>query len=236
MSTNLIRVIGPGRAGSAIAARLRERGGRVVLAGEPGPGAIVLLAVPDRAIAEVAASIEPGPWVGHLSGATPLAALAPHGDRRFALHPLMTFRPGGDPAQLDGAFAAIGGASPRAVAVACELAELLGVTPFELADRDRARYHAAACIAGNFLATIYATATRLDRSIGIGQAKQALYPLMRATLENARADADGFALTGPLVRGDEETVAAHLAALADDPETAELYRVLARATTALARA
>ena len=82
----------------------------------------------------------------------------------------------------------------------------------------------------------YATATRLDRSIGIGQAKQALYPLMRATLENARADATGFALTGPIARGDEETVTAHLAALADDPDTAELYRVLARATTALARA
>ena len=235
MSTNLIRVIGPGRAGSTIAARLRERGGRVVLAREPGPGDVVLLAVPDRAIAEVAASVEPGPWVGHLSGATTLEALAPHGERRFALHPLMTFRGDADPGQLDGAFAAIGGASPAAVGLARELSALLGVTPFELAERDRARYHAAACIAGNFLSTIYATATRLDESIGFCDAKRALYPLMRATLENARADARGFALTGPIARGDGATVAAHLAALADDPGAVELYRVLARATEELSR-
>ena len=236
MSDHLFRVIGPGRAGSTIAARLRGRGCRVVLAREPGPGAVVLLAVPDRAIAEVAATVAPGPWVGHLSGATRLDALAPHGARRFALHPLMTLRGDGDPAQLDGAFAAIGGASADAVEIARELAGLLGVTPFELADRDRARYHAAACIAGNFLSTIYATATRLDETIGIREAKRALYPLMRATLENARADADGFALTGPIARGDEATVAAHLAALEDDPAAAELYRVLARATEKLARA
>jgi predicted short-subunit dehydrogenase-like oxidoreductase (DUF2520 family) len=78
-----IRIVGAGgRVGSTMAARLAERG--VVLdADEP---ALVLLCVPDRTIAEVAANFEPGPWVAHVSGATPLTALAPH-VRRFGLHP-----------------------------------------------------------------------------------------------------------------------------------------------------
>jgi ketol-acid reductoisomerase len=80
-----VTIIGSGRVGSAVAARLRERGVRV----EPG-GRLVLICVPDEAIAEVAAAIETGPWVGHVSGATPLAALEPH-RRRFSLHPLQTF-------------------------------------------------------------------------------------------------------------------------------------------------
>ncbi len=79
-----VTVIGAGRAGSAIAARLRERGVAVRADGE-----LRLLCVPDRAIAEVAQSIEPGPWVAHVSGGTPLAALAPH-TRRFSVHPLQT--------------------------------------------------------------------------------------------------------------------------------------------------
>lgn len=79
-----VTVIGAGRAGSAIAARLRERG----VAVREG-AALRLLCVPDRAIAEVAAAIEPGPWVAHVSGGTPLAALDPH-VRRFSLHPLQT--------------------------------------------------------------------------------------------------------------------------------------------------
>ena len=82
-------VIGAGRVGSAIAARLRERG-LALGADEPE---LVLLCVPDRAIAEVAAGLEPGPWVAHVSGATPLAALDPH-RRRFGMHPLQTFTRG----------------------------------------------------------------------------------------------------------------------------------------------
>ena len=97
-----VHVIGAGRVGSALAARLRERG-LTVDADEPE---LVLLCVPDRAIAEVAAAIEPGPWVAHVSGATPLAALDPH-RRRFGLHPLQTFTRERGPEQLDGAFAAV---------------------------------------------------------------------------------------------------------------------------------
>lgn len=235
MSDRLFRVIGPGRAGSTLAARLRDRGHRVVLARDPGPGDVVVIAVPDRAIAEVAATVAPGPWVGHLSGATSLDALAPHAERRFALHPLMTFRPDGDPAQLEGAFAAIGGASSAALAIASSLSQALGLRSFELAEADRGRYHAAACIAGNFLSTLYATATRLDESIGIPEARQALFPLMRATLENALVDRDCFALTGPIARGDAATIALHESALADDEEAAALYAALRRATERLTR-
>ena len=97
-----VHVIGAGRVGSAMAARLRERG-LDLSSDEPG---LVLLCVPDRAIAEVAASLPPGPWVAHVSGATPLAALAPH-ERRFGLHPLQTFTRGRGAEQLDGAFAAV---------------------------------------------------------------------------------------------------------------------------------
>ena len=95
-------VIGAGRVGSAIAARLRERG-LDLAADEPE---LVLLCVPDRAIAEVAAATATGPWVAHVSGATPLAALEPH-ERRFGLHPLQTFTRDRGAEQLDGAFAAI---------------------------------------------------------------------------------------------------------------------------------
>ena len=81
-----VQVVGAGRVGSAIAARLAQRG--VELRNEGAE--LVLLCVPDTAIADTAARIEPGPWVAHVSGATPLAALDPH-ERRFGLHPLQTF-------------------------------------------------------------------------------------------------------------------------------------------------
>src|SRR3954471_13271783 len=83
---DIVNVIGSGRVGSAVAARLRERGVDVRADGAE----LVLLCVPDSAIAEVARGIPEGPWVAHVSGATPLAALAPH-VRRFSVHPLQTF-------------------------------------------------------------------------------------------------------------------------------------------------
>jgi len=99
-----IRVIGRGRLGSAVAARLLERGHRL----DDGDPQLVLLCVPDSAIAEVARSIAPGPWIAHTSGATPLGALAPHATR-FGVHPLQTFVRGRGPEQLDGAWAAVTG-------------------------------------------------------------------------------------------------------------------------------
>lgn len=194
-----VTVIGAGRAGSAIAARLRERGIAVHEAGE-----LRLLCVPDRAIAEVARSIEPGPWIAHVSGGTPLAALDPH-VRRFSVHPLQTLVLTRGSEQLDGAWGAVTGEDDEARARALWLAETLGLHPFSLADGERALYHAGAAIASNFLVTLYRVASGLLEQAGAPPA--ALVPLMERTIEN------GFELTGPVARGDWETVDRHRAAL-----------------------
>ncbi len=214
-------VIGAGRVGSAIAARLRERG----LDLDAGDPELVLLCVPDRAIAEVAAATAPGPWLGHVSGATPLAALDPH-ERRFGLHPLQTFTRDRGAEQLDGAFAAITAETEDARRVGEWLARLLALEPFPLADEKRATYHAGAAIASNYLVTLRrAAGSLLDAA---GAPPEALDPLMRRTIEN------GFELTGPIARGDWETVDAHLAAIrADRPELEPMYVTLGETTKAL---
>ena len=216
-----VTVIGAGgRAGSAIAGRLRERA--VELADEGSD--LVLLCVPDAAIAEVAGSIERGPWVAHVSGTTPLAALDPH-ERRFSVHPLQTLVTTRGPEQLDGAFAAVTAETRGALDRATWLAETLGMKPFALDDSARTIYHAGAVIASNYLVTLYRAASGLFEDAGAPP--EALVPLMRRTIEN------GFELTGPIARGDWETVAAHLAALHERrPELEPVYRVLAEATAA----
>ena len=212
-----VTVIGAGRAGSAIAARLRERGVRT-----RENGALRLLCVPDQAIAEVARSIEPGPWVAHVSGGTPLAALGPH-ERRFSVHPLQTFTLARGPEQLDGAWGALTAESEEALARARWLAETLGLQPFELADANRASYHAGASIASNFLVTLYRAASHLFEEAGAPP--RALVPLMTRTIEN------GFELTGPISRGDWETVERHREALRGS-EFAAAYEALAEVTGA----
>jgi predicted short-subunit dehydrogenase-like oxidoreductase (DUF2520 family) len=212
---NDVSVIGTGRAGSAIAARLRERGLDVREGAE-----LRLLCVPDRAIAEIARSIEPGPWVAHVSGATPLDALDPHA-QRFSVHPLQTLVRTRGPEQLDGAWAGVTAESQEAHARAVWLTETLGLRPFELADDRRAVYHAGAAIASNFLVTLYRVASQLVAEAGAPP--EALVPLMTRTIEN------GFELTGPIARGDWETVERHRAVLRGTPfET--LYETLAEAT------
>jgi predicted short-subunit dehydrogenase-like oxidoreductase (DUF2520 family) len=214
-----VTVIGRGRVGSAVAARLAERGVELLDDGAD----VVLLCVPDGAIPEVARGLTPGQaWIGHVSGATPLAALAPH-TRCFSLHPLQTFTRSRGPEQLDGAFAAVSGETPDAVAVATELARTLGLEPFELADDSRALYHAGAAVASNYLVTLYRIAAGLLEEAGAPP--QALVPLMLRTIEN------GFELTGPIARGDWATVDAHLDAIrAARPEVEPVYQVLAEAT------
>jgi predicted short-subunit dehydrogenase-like oxidoreductase (DUF2520 family) len=212
-----ITIIGSGRVGSAVAARLRERGVRV----EPGAD-LVLICVPDDAIAEVASGVEAGPWVAHVSGATPLDALDPH-ERRFSLHPLQTFTRARGPEQLDGAWAAVTAETDEALAVGLWLAETLELRPFELADEARPLYHAGAAIASNYLVTLHAVASDLLRAAGAPP--EALVPLMQRTIEN------DFELTGPIERGDWETVEAHRRAIrAARPELEPLYDVLAEAT------
>lgn len=222
-------VVGAGRVGSAVAARLGESlptrtTGRDL---EIGDADVVVLCVPDSAIPEVADRIAQGPWIAHTSGATRLEALAPH-VRRFSLHPLQTFVHERGPEQLDDAWAAVSGESGEALAAGRALAGLLRVTPFELDDADRPVYHAAAAFASSFLVTIHEVAAELMEAAGAPP--EALDPLMRRTIEN------GFRHTGPLVRGDWETVDGHLRVIAARrPQLLPLYRALSDTTATLLR-
>jgi predicted short-subunit dehydrogenase-like oxidoreductase (DUF2520 family) len=217
-----IHVIGSGRVGSAVAARLGERG----VAVDPDDAELVLLCVPDGAIASVAAEVPVGPWVAHVSGATPLAALAPH-ERRFSMHPLQTFTRSRGAEQLDGAWAAVTAETEDARATGRWLAETLGLRPFDLSDSARTLYHAGAVFGSNYIVTLQRAASLLFEAAGAPP--EALEPLMRRTIEN------GFELTGPISRGDWATVAAHREAIAASrPELDHLYETLAGATLALA--
>ena len=210
-----------------MAARLGERiptqvAGREL---ECGDAELVLLCVPDRTIAEVAAAIPPGPWVAHTSGACRLEALAPH-ERRFSLHPLQTFTLDRGPEQLDGAWAAVSGESAEALAAGAGLAGMLGLKPFELDDEMRPLYHAAASFVSAFLVTLHDVGGELMDAAGAPP--EALEPLMRRTIEN------GFQHTGPLVRDDRETVERHAQAIAARrPQLLPLYRALAETEAAL---
>jgi predicted short-subunit dehydrogenase-like oxidoreductase (DUF2520 family) len=220
-------IVGAGRVGKAMAARLADRlptrtAGRDLAVGE---AELVVLCVPDGAIAEVAGALPVGPWVAHTSGATGLAALAPH-ERRFSLHPLQTFTAELGPEQFDGAWAAVTAETDEGLAAARDLAGLLGVEPFELDDEDRPVYHAAAAFASSFLVTVHEVASELMEAAGAPP--EALEPLMRRTMDN------GFRHTGPLVRGDWETIERHRQVLRERrPQLLPLYEALTEATATL---
>jgi predicted short-subunit dehydrogenase-like oxidoreductase (DUF2520 family) len=226
--TETITVIGRGRLGPALAAALNagEPQGR----GSDGAGAdVVLLCVPDAEIAAAAACIADGALVGHCSGATTLAPLAPH--EAFSLHPLMTVPAGA--AVFAGARCAVAGSTPRALSTAHELATRLGMTAVQIDDEDRAAYHAAASIASNFLVTLEAAAEELLATAGAD--RDLLVPLVRATVENWATLGPERALTGPIARGDEATVARQRAAIEDRaPHLLPLFDALADATRELA--
>jgi predicted short-subunit dehydrogenase-like oxidoreductase (DUF2520 family) len=191
----------------------------------------VLLCVPDGEIAAAAAAVEPGPLVGHCSGATGLAPLAPH--EAFSLHPLMTVPRDAAPGVLTGAGCAVDGTTPRALAVAEALAAAVGLAPARVAEADRAAYHAAASIASNFLVTLAGAAERLAASAGVDRAL--LAPLVRAAVDNWAERGAAEALTGPIARGDEETVARQREAVRERaPDLLALFDALADATRAVA--
>jgi predicted short-subunit dehydrogenase-like oxidoreductase (DUF2520 family) len=231
-------VVGAGRLGRAMTTGLREAG--IEVDGPLGRGArcpdadVVILVVPDAEIANAAAAVErraDGPLVGHCSGATTLDVLAPH--EAFSLHPLMTV-PADGSARFAGASAAVAGSTPHARGIAHRLALHLGLTPIDVADEDRAAYHAAASIASNFLITLEASAEQLATSAGID--RQALVPLVRATVENWASLGPDRALTGPIARGDEDTVMRQRHAIAmRAPDLLPLFDALADATRRLAR-
>lgn len=236
-----VSVVGRGRLGGTLARALTKSG--IEVSGPTGrhePVAqadCVLLCVPDAEIAAAASlAAAAAPLIGHCSGATPLAALAPA--EAFGLHPLQTFAGHDAPERLHGVGCAVAGSTPRALATAHALAAAVGMNPFEITDADRATYHAAASMASNFLITIEAAAERLATEAGLDHdhARELLAPLVRSTVTNWQAVGPQRALTGPVVRGDEATVAAQRDAVAQRaPELLDLFDVLVGHTRALAQ-
>ena len=230
-----VAVIGDGRLGNAIADGLRTAG--LTVSGPLGRGATprdvdaVLLCVPDGEIAAAASLIAPGVPLGHCSGATGLEVLAGHD--AFSVHPLMTVTAGSTGAAFAGAGAAVAGTSPATLALARGFAARLGMRPIEIAPGDRTAYHAAASIAANFLVTLEAAAERLAATVGME--RDDLVPLVRATVENWARLGPERALTGPVARGDEATVARQRQALAERaPDLLALFDTLVDATRGLA--
>ncbi len=241
-----LTIVGPGRVGRAIAAAATVAGIDAALIGRDGEGGgapqaeAALLCVPDSEIEVACCSytrhLGATRFVGHTSGATGLGALraaTSAGASAFSLHPLQTIR--GEAADLAGAFCAVSGSDPDALVVAESLARALGMSPFEVLEEKRAAYHAAAAIASNFLVTLEESAAELLEGCGIPDARELLAPLVLRSAANW-TEHGSSALTGPIARGDEATVARHLEALAEtDPQLLDLYRALAERTVELAR-
>ena len=198
---------------------------------------IVLVAVPDAAIPPLATGLAQSGWIKsqhtvlHLSGVldrTALAPLEPTGAALGSLHPLQTLAdPLTAPQRLRGAGAVIEG-DERATGVAADLARAVGMHPLAVPAEGKARYHAGAVFASNYLVAAAAVARRLVHQAGLSAEESwgALLPLMEGTLENLKRSGPEAALTGPIARGDLETIRRHVAALS--PDDARLYRMLGR--------
>ncbi|WP_111467166.1 DUF2520 domain-containing protein [Microbacterium suaedae] len=232
--THSVVLVGNGRLGGAFARALRAAGVDVLGPtgrGEEIPDAdLALLCVPDREIAHAArAAAGRAALIGHTSGATPLD------DVDFGIHPLQTFAGGDGADAFEGIACAVAGRTEEALAAAEDLAYRLGARPFPIDDERRAAYHAAACIASNFLVTLEDAAERVAGTAGIpaADARAMLAPLARRTLDNWERQG-AAALTGPIARGDEATVARHREAVAALPDVAELFDALHESTRALA--
>ncbi len=223
------RVIGPGRAGRSLSRALTGAGWRVdgPLGRDHDPRAvtsgarIVFLAVPDAAVAALAHSLAPGQAVvAHLAGSLGLDVLAPH--RRVAsLHPLVALPdPERGAAALRGAWFATAGD-----ALVDQVVEVLDGRSFTVADDDRATYHAAAAVAANHLVALLGQVERLAARVGVPL--EAYLDLARGSLDDVARVGPAAALTGPVARGDWDTVARHLEAIPEDERLT--YDVLAHA-------
>ena len=235
-----VGIVGAGRVGSALARALRDAGvevhGPVGRGERPSRCDAIVLCVPDAEITAAAEAVTAAaPLVGHTSGATPLTALAHAGVPGFGLHPLQSFANPG--VRFEGVGAAVAGTTPEALAFATELAERLGMSPFEIDDDGRPAYHAAASVASNFLVTLEAAAEAIAAGAGLDRddARRLMRPLVRQTVENVAELGPEAALTGPVARGDEATVEAQRAAVQRaSPELLPLFDELVRRTRALA--
>ena len=206
---------------------------------------LVLLTAPDDALGGLAETLVEArhPWpetvVAHVSGALGadvLAPLAAVGAVTLAFHPLQTLPPGADGDALDGTYVGLEG-GPRAVAAGIELAAGLGLRYLVTDAADRSRYHLAASVASNFLVTLVGLAQEVLASIGLDRAEAValLEPLLRGTLDNLADGSPEDALTGPVARGDLETLRAHgLALRAHLPQMVPVYAALSVETVRLA--
>jgi predicted short-subunit dehydrogenase-like oxidoreductase (DUF2520 family) len=188
---------------------------------------VLVVATPDAAVREVAANVDPvdSTVVLHLAGALGLDVLVPH-TRRAAVHPLVSMPDATvGSARLRGAWFAIAG-DPMAARIVADL----GGHAFEVTDADRVAYHAAAVIASNHVVALLGQAERVAATVGVPF--EAYLDLVRGTLDNVAALGPAGALTGPAARGDEATIAAHLAAL-EHSERAT-YEAMAREARRLA--
>jgi predicted short-subunit dehydrogenase-like oxidoreductase (DUF2520 family) len=240
-----LAIVGTGRVGGSLAGAASRAGLSATLAGRDDAveacrdAEAALLCVPDGAIGEVAEAlteaIPPLELVGHTSGVTALGALAAAakaGAATFSLHPLQTIPDGGT--DLTGCPCAISGSDATSSRFAAELARRLGMRPFEVAEEDRPAYHAAASIASNFLVALQESAVELLGTTGAEDPRELLSPLVLRTAANW-SEGGAEALTGPIARGDEETVRRHLEALRERaPELVGLYEALAERTRELA--
>ena len=231
-------VVGAGRLGRPLTRALHAAGIRVIgplgRGEDVAPADVVLLCVPDAEIARVAASLPRGSGlIGHVSGATPLT----ESGADFGLHPLQSFTGDEGADAFRGIGCAVAGRSPEALAAARDLAERLGGRPFEVADSQRAGYHAAASVASNFVVTMLAAAEQLATTAGLtpSDARMLLAPLVRTTVVNWAELGPEVALTGPIARGDSLTVGRQRQAVAEEaPELLALFDALCASTTALA--
>lgn len=256
-----IGIVGPGRAGVGFGLAFTRAGHEVFVHGErdkvlpvplvlswggPPPWLsaveVVLLAVPDDALTAVARDLAETGKIGarhtvlHLSGLLDRSVLAPlssTGPALGSMHPLQSLSdPLQAPQRLKGAFVTLEG-DERAVKVAGALVRTIGMQPLTVPSDKKALYHAAAVFASNYLVVVASVAERLLVEAGFDrqEARRALGPLLAGTVANVR-DAGAAALTGPVKRGDADTVRRHLEVLPEDLRAP--YRALARAALALA--
>lgn len=259
-----VAVLGGGAMGSALLPSLRRANLRVVAAWSrsPHPGQwrsgplpralkeaeLVFLAVADGAVEALCARLVEekllgaGQMVAHLAGALPLDILASAlaaGARTGSMHPLRAVVPSGPPDALKGASASIAGSDEGARATLVAVAHALGLSPLVIPDQGRALYHAAAVLAGGGQVALFAEAVRtfqLGTGVTEAEARAALLPLAQGALTVLAGRTPAAALTGPVLRGDAETIAAHRDALRGaGPELLGLYDALSQVSIRLAR-
>jgi predicted short-subunit dehydrogenase-like oxidoreductase (DUF2520 family) len=207
-------------------------------------GRLIFITVADRAIKEIAdrlaelSSYFSEFTIVHCSGtesADLLKSLKEKGAKIASLHPLQTFSAQSGLEDFNDIFFSIEG-DEEAFPILQNVAGKIGAKTFTVSAEQKSHLHAAAVVACNYLITLLDTSTEIGTISGltIEQVKQALFPLIKTTLKNAESESYSGVLTGPIKRGDYQTVQKHLNMLKDYPELLHLYSELGTATLKLA--